>query len=277
MLPRYLVQCADCGRWFCNQTHDGVCDALEHVKQHAQKGELCGLICPNSAIGCEAIACQICQKSDPKKLQIVQFVDMSYAIVCRSPECVKALTEERRYFASTDVVQDKQLSPLLVCAPGPSVLERYHQLERVIDADAEGEQADRQANALRQLDDMYFDDSNAQVLDARMKMYRRQYTSCVALPDRFDVPLSSVQRLDGRCAQPQLQRIGAGQAERINYAWEMQKTIALEQSVTSIRRQLQKIECDPADCAICKEIRDSQESQKTNIKDIPPYEFWYRK
>ena len=53
---------------------------------------------------------------------------MSYALVCRSGKCVKELTADKQYFASTNIVQDKQFSPLIVCTPGPNVLQKYQQL-----------------------------------------------------------------------------------------------------------------------------------------------------
>ena len=56
-LPQYLVQCTECGLWFCNQVHDGVSHALQHVRQHQQKGEQCTLSCPYNAIGCEDVCC----------------------------------------------------------------------------------------------------------------------------------------------------------------------------------------------------------------------------
>ena len=55
------------------------------------------------------------------------------------------------------------------------------------------------------------------------------------MPKRFDLPLSSVRFLNGNPVQPQRQEIGACLCERINYAREMEKIIALQQASLSVR------------------------------------------
>ena len=59
--------------------------------------------------------------------------------------------EEARFFANTNVVQKNQLSPLLVCTPSESVLERYHELEREADAEDEEHDRDRKQQTLGNL------------------------------------------------------------------------------------------------------------------------------
>ena len=128
---------------------------------------------------------------------------MSYAIVCRSSDCVRELTKDQSYFASTSVIQEKQLSPLLVCTPGQKVLRKYRELKnRRVDDDSD-EQENGGTKAYQSLDSMYFDDSNEQVRKARADMYERNYSQCVVLPTRFDLPLSNVRRLDGNFALSQ--------------------------------------------------------------------------
>lgn len=56
-LSRYLVQCSECGLWFCNQIHDDVSDIIQHMQWHAQMEEKCTFQCSHSAIGCDEIAC----------------------------------------------------------------------------------------------------------------------------------------------------------------------------------------------------------------------------
>ena len=86
-------------------------------------------------------------------------------MICRSAKCIKSQTEEARFFASTNVVQKKQLSPLLVCTPSESVLGRYHELEREVNVKDEEHNEDCRQQALGNL---YFDDAQKQVLDARL-------------------------------------------------------------------------------------------------------------
>lgn len=73
--------------------------------------------------------------------------------------------EEARFFANTNVVQKKQLSPLLVCTPSESVLEGYRELEQEADAENDEHDEDRKQQALGNL---YFDDAQKQVLDASL-------------------------------------------------------------------------------------------------------------
>ena len=128
---------------------------------------------------------------------------MSYAIVCRSSDCVRELTKDQSYFASTSVIQGKQLSPLLVCTPGQKVLRKYRELKNRRADDDSDEQENGGTKTYQSLDSMYFDDSNEQVRKARADMYERNYSQCVVLPTRFDLPLSNVRRLDGNFALSQ--------------------------------------------------------------------------
>ena len=67
--------------------------------------------------------------------------------------------------------------------------------------------------------------------------------------------------------------IGAAQSERINYAREMEKIIALQQAVSYVRNGLQWLEFRATDCVIGKEI----EKDHNGKKDMLPYELWCKK
>ena len=86
-------------------------------------------------------------------------------------------------------------------------------------------------------------------------MYEQQYDRCMVLPNRFDLSLSSVRFLNGNPVQPLRQEIGAGPCERINYAREIEKIIALQQAVQFVRGSSEKLEFNASDCVICKKAR----------------------
>ena len=66
-LKRYLVQCKECGKWFCNQLHGDMSDAYKHIieTQHTQ------FIFPENQIGISIPKCAYCGNSNVKGLQIV--------------------------------------------------------------------------------------------------------------------------------------------------------------------------------------------------------------
>lgn len=133
-LRRYLVQCRECGQWFCNQKHDGKSDAYVHI----QKSHHRSFYFPFNNIGVSKPECVSCGKTDCTKLCIVSQNDGGRVVFCRDG-CLDKFDSP---VEQTNFIKDKAFVSLLVGQPTPEVIAQCQKNDATVgavdtDADAD--------------------------------------------------------------------------------------------------------------------------------------------